>query len=162
MALKDLLRRLLPSHRPSDGEKPTPTDWSIAKATNHETGAVGILRIRTSKPRRDDISELTTAVVIRWPYESENGMPPSDVNQQQLAFEAALDPLSGENEISELVQVFTGMGTKEWTYYARNRERFMSHLNQLLAGHPRYPLEIEFYDDPAWEMWDEFRQSIQR
>jgi hypothetical protein len=23
----------------------------------------------------------------------------------------------------------------------------------LLSGHPRYPIEVEFYDDAEWQMW---------
>ena len=46
--------------------------------------------------------------------------------------------------------VSTGMGLKEWIFYARTREQFLDEFNQLLAGHPGYPIEIEFAEDPAW------------
>jgi len=162
MPLKNLLQRLLPSRPRSEAPKPEPTDWSLAQAVNHETGETGILRTRTCKPRRADLESLTTAVVITWPYQSPNGMPPSEINQQQLHFERALDPLSADHENSELVQVFTGMGQKEWTFYARSREAFMADLNRLLGGHPRYPLAINFYEDPAWQIWGENRETLGR
>jgi hypothetical protein len=35
-----------------------------------------------------------------------------------------------------LAASFTGMGLKEWTFYARDRDLFMAQLNELLQGHP--------------------------
>src|SRR5262245_1563535 len=100
-----------PSHRaPVSGSGPNPLDidveaWRIVEASNKESGELVIFRIRLTKPDRADIERLTTAVVIQWPHRG-RVIPPDDVNQQQLAFEEALDPLSSDGE-SELVQVVT-------------------------------------------------------
>jgi hypothetical protein len=45
------------------------------------------------------------------------------------------------------------MNLKEWIYYTRSSGAFMARLNDLLLGHPRFPIQIEFYDDPQWEVW---------
>src|SRR5207247_2013326 len=89
----------------------------------------------------------------KWPYVSDTGLPDKEESQRQVAFERAVDPLSWANDNSELVQVATGMGLKEWIYYARSRELFMERLNTRLAGHDPYPIKIEFFDDPGWEIW---------
>lgn len=154
MALKDLLRRLIPASQAPD--------WKIASAVNNKTGAAAVLRIRAGKPRRQDVHELTTAVVVKWAYESDTGMPPADVNQQQLAFERAIDPLCLDNGNAELAQVFTGMGSKEWTFYVRSRDQYMTDLNRLLAGHPAYPITIEFHDDPGWQIWADLLATLGR
>ena len=44
----------------------------------------------------------------------------------------------------------TGNNLKELVYYIADRERFMDALNTALADHPRYPIEIDFYDDGEW------------
>jgi hypothetical protein len=31
-----------------------------------------------------------------------------------------------------------------------DRDVFMTNFNEALSGHPRYPLEINFYEDPDW------------
>lgn len=31
----------------------------------------------------------------------------------------------------------------------------MDELNDLLAPLPTYPLDIEFVEDPAWEVWED-------
>jgi hypothetical protein len=133
--------------------------WKIVTAQG-DGGQTAVIRIRLTKPGRPDVTELATAIVIKWPYDAAAGMPPASVNQQQLSFEEALDPLS-PGEDSELVQVSTGMGLKEWVFYARSRETFMARLNELLQGHPRYPIAIEFYDDPQWQVWGEVAEAIQ-
>jgi hypothetical protein len=135
--------------------------WRIITAHNPVLGETAIFRIRMSRPARADLITLTSAIVIQWPYEPASGMPPKPVNQQHLDFERALDPLSCENDNSELVQVTTGGGLKEWIYYARSRELFMARMNELLEAHPPYPLQIEFYDDPKWEVWGDTVRSLQ-
>ena len=135
------------------------TDWSIVSAQNPETGDVAVFRVRFAKPDRPDLASLVWAIVIQWPYESDQQMPPAEVNTAQQTFEAALDPLASSSH-SELVHVSTGMGLKEWIFYARTREEFMDELNELLAGHPRYPLDIEFFEDPGWEVWEDMVKNL--
>lgn len=130
------------------------SDWSIVSARNPETGEAAVFRVRFSKPNRPDLASLLWAIVIQWPYESDQQMPPPEVNAAQQAFEAALDPLAPSSH-SELVHVSTGMGLKEWIFYARSREEFMGELNDLLSGQPRYPIDIEFFEDPNWEVWED-------
>jgi hypothetical protein len=130
-----------------------PTDWNIISVKHPETGEGAVLRVRFSKPARPDLASLVWAVIIQWTYGGKQ-MPSPEVNEAQLAFEAALDPLASSGH-SELVHVSTGLGLKEWIFYARTREEFMDELNELLAGHPRYPLDIEFEEDPAWEVWED-------
>ena len=135
-------------------------DWSIVSAQNPETGQTAVFRVRFSKPDRQDLASLVWAIVIRWPYESDE-MPPAEVNVAQQSFEEALDPLASSRH-SELVHVSTGMGLKEWIFYARTREEFMGELNELLSGHPGYPLDIEFFEDPNWEIWDGEVKDLRR
>jgi hypothetical protein len=127
--------------------------WRIVEAKNEARREHAVFRIRVAKPARKDIDHLTRAIVIKWAYQGP-GMPPDEVNQQQVAFEEAIDPLWSEGG-SELMQVATGMGLKEWIFYARSSDAFMARLNSLLSGRPRYPIEVEFYDDPEWQMWSQ-------
>src|SRR5688572_9064759 len=105
-----------------------PTDWRIVSARDPETGQVAVLRVRFSKPDRADLASLVWAIVIQWPWESDQQMPPAEVNAAQQTFEAALDPLASSGH-SELMHVSTGMGLKDWIFYARTREEFMDELN---------------------------------
>lgn len=137
------------------------TDWSIVSLQDPETGQMTVFRVRFSKPDRPDLASLVWAIMIQWPYDSDQQMPPAEVNAAQQSFEEALDPLASSSH-SELVQVSTGNGLKRWIFYARSREEFMAELNELLSGHPRYPLDIEFFEDPRWELWEQMVEDLQR
>jgi hypothetical protein len=130
----------------------------MVTARNPETGQVAVFRARFAKPARPDLASLVWAIVIQWPYDG-NQMPPAEVNAAQQSFEQAVDPLASSTH-SELVHVSTGMGMKEWIFYARTREQFMDELNQLLSGHPRYPLDVEFLEDPNWEVWEDMVKDL--
>lgn len=136
-----------------------PTDWSIVSARDPETGQGAVFRARFSKPARPDLPSLVWAILIHWPYESDQPMPPAEVIEAQQRFEAALDPLSSSTH-SELMHVSTGMGLKEWIFYARTREQFLDEFNQLLTGHPRYPIEMEFAEDPSWKIWQDMVKDL--
>jgi hypothetical protein len=138
----------------------TSTGWKIISARNPETADHAVFRARFAKPDRPDLASLVWAIVIQWPYDGD-AMPPAEVNAAQQRFEEALDPLASSGH-SELAHVSTGMGLKEWIFYARTREEFMAALNGLLSGHPRYPLDIEFFEDPEWEIWQDMVKDLRR
>jgi hypothetical protein len=114
-----------------------------------------------NKPAIPDGRVFGCAVEISWLYSGTTDYPPREENQKQLAFETALDDLSGMNGFSELVQVSTGRGKKEWLYYTSDQERFMRDFNALLAGHEPYPIQINFYEDPEWKLWSEIVEAAQ-
>jgi hypothetical protein len=136
-------------------------DWVIVEIVRSETGDAAVLRMRTRKPKGIDSNHYSTAVTIKWSYESDLSLPNDEDNQKMVAFESAIDELSGMNGLSELVQVMTGMGVKEWIYYTNSRDVFMRRFNGLLQNHERYPLEIVFYDDPNWEIWQDMLAAVE-
>ena len=89
--------------------------------------------------------------VIRWRYDAaeNNGIPLPDVNSQMVALESAIDSIQ-EDELCVQVYSKSGNGLKELVYYIGNRDEFMQAFNEALADHPRYPLDIEFFEDPEW------------
>lgn len=148
-----LRRRRSPAAAPATQSFETnPADWSIVKVENDGSGESVVMRARFTRPDRGDLAALRTAIVVKWPYAGANRMPSPEINARQLDFERALDPLA-PGEISELVHVSTGLGLKEWIFYATTSEAFMERFNDLLANHDAYPIEIEFYDDPEWRVW---------
>jgi hypothetical protein len=43
-----------------------------------------------------------------------------------------------------------GAGLREYVFYIADRDRFLEELNTQVADHPRYPIEIKFYEDETW------------
>jgi hypothetical protein len=128
-------------------------DWRIFSLQNEPLNQSGILRLRIRRPDIPDIDSFRTAIEISWPYNGD--MPSDDTNHGQAVFEKAVDELTGENGFSELVQVSTGFGKKEWLFYTSDQSRYMDELNNALSQHERFPIEIAFYEDPDWKIWSD-------
>jgi hypothetical protein len=78
-----------------------------------------------------------------------------------IALEDAIDAL-GKSGLHRDAYSRTGNGVKEFAIYIADRERFMSAFNEALSKHPRYPLDINFYEDVAWKDYQEMRQLFKK
>jgi hypothetical protein len=89
--------------------------------------------------------------VISWRYDvfENDGMPPTAINHQMIQLETAIDDVQ-ESELCVQVYSKTGNGLKELVYYIGDRDEFMRAFNEALDDQPRYPLEIEFFEDREW------------
>ncbi len=133
--------------------------WRIVTVENEKIGTV-VMRLRIEQPRLPSGVAYCSAVSIEWPYESESPGPPPNVKQQMDGFEGAIEDLTDDNELSELMLVRTGLGIREWLFYSCDQPRFMERFNALLAGHPAYPLRISFVNDPDWKLWREMVDEV--
>ncbi|MHB0937142.1 MAG: DUF695 domain-containing protein [Armatimonadota bacterium] len=134
--------------------------WRIASATNAESGETVIIRIRIEKPQLAIKKDLSSVIVIEWPFESDDSMPSEEDYSRMQEFESSIDDLTGDNGFAEMVMARTGFGKRDWLFYTDNQDRFMQQLNNLLSGHERYPIQITFGDDPTWCHWQEILDSL--
>ena len=132
-------------------------DWEIVKAVNPEKGQAQVFRLRKTKPHGTHVRSLLTALSIRWSYDPASVFPKGEEKEAILKFERATDRLTEENGHSELVLVATGMGVKEWLYYVDDPSLFMATLKDVLGGEEPYPISVEWYEDPQWNLW---RQTV--
>ncbi len=111
-----------------------------------------VMKLMEDLPPEQVRERFAWLTVITWRYDASenNGMPVPDVNDQMKQLEASIDTLQ-ENELSVQVYARTGKGLKELVYYIGDRDEFMSAFNQALSDQPRYPLDIEFFEDPDWK-----------
>jgi len=137
-----------------------PDTW--ATATGKEADLPTIYRYRKNRPNArlsDEI--LSHALRVVWEYDgsSRNGMPEAAVNEAQIGFEDAIEPLC-EGSLGCLVLVFSGNSRKEWLFYTPSPDMWAAKLTKLLARHPPYPLLIENWADPEWTTWQNFTRSV--
>jgi len=86
-------------------------------------------------------------------------MPDATVNEAQIGFEDAIEPLcTGSSGF--LMLVFTGNSRKEWLFYTPSPDMWTAKLTKLLARHPPYPLRIENWADADWTTWQTFTRSV--
>ena len=113
-----------------------------------EDGLPVIYRLVDELPGEADREHFAWLTVISWRYgrEARNGMPPTAVNEQMIALELEIDKVEAAS-LCRHAYSRTGNGLKEFAYYITNRDLFMAAFNDALRNHPRYPIEIGFYED---------------
>ncbi len=97
-------------------------------------------------------------VSISWSYDAvrENSFPDEATQAAIYRLDAGLEPLE-QAQVGYRAYARTGKGLREWVFYTADRDQFLGALNEALAGHEAYPLEIKFYNDPGWS---DFRQLL--
>ena len=93
-----------------------------------------------------------TLSIISWTYDGDknNGMLLSDINHKMIDLENALESMMNSSKLYQHAYSRTGNNLKELVYYCTSKKDFMDLLNESLATHERYPIEITFYEDAQW------------
>ena len=128
-----------------------------------EDGLPLIFKFVDELPSQETRQRFRWLTVISWKYDRSirNGMPPESTNKQMVALEDAIDELE-KAALCRHAYSRTGNGLKELVYYILDRDQFMAALNHALREHPRYPLEIKFYEDEKWEDFQNLRGRFKR
>jgi Family of unknown function (DUF695) len=89
--------------------------------------------------------------VLRWHYDGSenNGMPNEEANLGMLAIDKAIGTFERPRYCTEAYRR-VGDDLREFVLYVADRDDFLASLNKALADHPRYPIEIKFYEDNNW------------
>ena len=111
-----------------------------------------IVKFINELPTIDIQNRLTSLTVVSWKYDgsSNNGMPTSEINEKMLVLEDALAKTMDRSGLYVHAYSRTGNNLKEFVYYSKGLEEFMPLLNETLQRQERYPIDINFYEDPAW------------
>lgn len=119
----------------------------------YENGAPVIFKFVNELPPEPIRSQLPWLTVISWPYDgsTNNGMPMADVNQSMIRLEDAIEDNIESDAVLRHAYSRTGNNLKEFVYYIHDQAEFLDALNKTLSEHPRYPIEITFYQDQNWE-----------
>ena len=134
--------------------------WAMATSRHEGNGRAIIFRYIQDFVNGFNKQSQPIRIIVAWSYDSETGMPATEERQRMDAMEDALALTVEKDGFASLVLVSTGEGLREWTYYARSKDEFMSRLNLGLANHPRFPIDIHISADPKWAMYDEFRRNV--
>ena len=128
-----------------------------------EDGFAVIYKFVDELPSQETRKKFRWLTVISWKYDRSirNGMPPESTNKQMIALEDAIDEIE-KAELCRHAYSRTGNGLKELVYYIPDRDQFMAAFNHALTEHPRYPLEIKFYEDKDWEDFQNLRGRFKR
>jgi len=127
----------------------TKDDWFVGEAQTDD-GPL-LIRARSELPSEADRKRYHELVTITWTYDGNDaGMPNTEDQERMSRFEGALEAGLEADKTGVQAVTLTGLGKREWRYYTADSERFLEALNRDLAEHEEYPLELELYEDEAW------------
>jgi len=130
-------------------------------AQGEQDGRPVIYRSLEAVPENQKELDFPNLINIYWSFEVDvnNGMPDSKSNEDQIAFEDAIESLD-QNGISHLMLVVTGNGRKEWIWYVKDVDSWLNQFNELLKNHEVYPIKIEIEQDPEWLTYHSFVSGV--
>lgn len=136
--------------------------WATAISTNADNGRRIIFRYAELLGPGFDRTSQPVRIIIVWKYQSESGQPGTEEHKQMNLFEDTLEPVLEQGTFATLALVSIGENLREWTYYAKSEDEFMSRLNYALVGKSPFPIEIHIEPDPGWKMYEEFTSRIRK
>jgi hypothetical protein len=156
-ALLAVLAAMLCTASSASGQE---TAWATAVATRPSDQHRIIHRYRIEFPPSFQRSLYPDRVIIAWTYPSDSGMPSTAEREAMDRMEDLLEAHVEKDGLATLVLVSTGEGLRAWVYYTRSREAFMAKMNEAFRGLPRFPIEVDLWNDPKWERYESFKAGV--
>ena len=118
-----------------------------------ENGLPVIYKFVNQMPEPASRAPLPWLTVIAWTYDGDdnNGMPGDADNQAMVQLEDVIEEQLDDGRRLRHAYSRTGNNLKELVYYSADRDGFIDAFNGALDGYPRFPIEINFYEDPDWK-----------
>ena len=136
--------------------------WGIAKAETNDGGIV-LFRYREKLPDKHFRSQNPHLLSIVWKYKSGSSstLPNEQTEALMSTFENQTNALE-DQALGYLVIIITGQNQREWVWYVADKQKFTQSLNKALGKQEKYPISLDFSEDPAWEMHAEFLKSMKQ
>lgn len=96
-------------------------------------------------------------MVVTW---RTSGFPDPALRDQFSTFERALGSLAFGLRSRLVASLISGDG-KSWSFYCVSYVEFLQDLNDALAGHAKFPLQIQWRDDAAWSEYETLRRFLE-
>ena len=130
--------------------------------TSEEDGLPVIWKVLRKFPPAALRKKLPWLAIFSWEYDGDgnNGMPDREEYRRMLELEKILEQGLVEAGACEYVYSRTGNSLKEFVFYIRDKEHFLEALDRTLSNHEYFPVDITFYEDPAWLEFDRLLEDF--
>lgn len=135
--------------------------WSLTtRTTDHRT--IIYRYIEALGPKAGERAGQRDRITVSWRYDAgaNNGMPTDDDKAAMDELEDALAPAVEQEGFANLALVTTGIGLREWTYYARSADEFVARMKEAVRGHAAFPVQVDVAADPDWTAYEAFRAQV--
>jgi hypothetical protein len=136
-------------------------EWTLASGET-ENGLM-FTRFRSGQPSDADRELFNKLVLVRWSFECRegSGLPTNEAMAAMDEFEdRILEASDAEKWWGSGVAIVTRDGTREWRFYTPDVPSFLQEFSEALRGLGPYPLELQAFDDPDWDGFDEIRAMM--
>lgn len=124
--------------------------------TEAENGNTIMVTGRDEVEKYRDSGKYPYRVEVIWRYEG-GGMPSLEDSKLMEQVTDALQKELRQNKGAVMTGIYTGDGERDWVFYTKRLSIFNTILNRSLEELPTLPIQIEAYEDPAWEEYTEMR-----
>ena len=138
------------------------TVWATAVSKQESTGRAIIFRYAKALREGFQRTRFPDRVIVAWKYQSASGMPVAQEQEAMNRMEDLLEPFTEKSGRSLLVLVSTGENLREWTYYAKSGQEFLTDFNKALEGPALFPIQIHVAPDPEWSTYERFREGVSK
>ncbi len=135
-------------------------DWWTAPAESAD-GRLIMVSGRRDIDRFRANPRFSIRIEVSWQYSDapHAEMPDDDVARLMEQATDALQATLDADPVAVMTGIYTGAGRRDWVFYTLSTHIFQKKLNEALAPLPLLPLQITAENDPAWEEYDEMRQT---
>ena len=133
-------------------------------ARTYEDDMPVIYKLVDELPDETTLESFPWLTLVSWDYDASenNGMPDDSAMDAMNCLERAIQDALVKNGLCRHAYSRTGNGQKNLVYYASNRDAFMAAFNDALIDHPKYPLEIGFYNDGDWDTFRKLLAAVRK
>jgi hypothetical protein len=82
--------------------------------------------------------------------------PAGDERALIYQFDEWMDELNNEQKGKTKALIITGLGPREWSFYAKSFDLWIDRFDDLMRDKPKVPIKISYSEDPLWEYWQKY------
>lgn len=125
--------------------------WSLVQG-ERESGPF-LLRYRQPVLQASDVNGYVRCLRIVWAYAAENSgtLPEEHAQSAMNSFENRLCEALEYDALAVLVAVLTFDGARQWIFYTSDISECGQRINTMPQEEDAYPVELDAFDDSAWE-----------
>ena len=124
--------------------------WNVGSAT--QGGSPIVVRFRQIPGTfNKQIYPHRLNLFWRMSLNTQAGLPDESESAKLEQFENRLIEAVERDSFAILAVVLTGGGEREFVFHSKDRAGFIDRLTHMPQEQARYPLNIQAYDDPAWD-----------
>jgi hypothetical protein len=134
--------------------------WFVAEGK--QAGLPVIIRARQHLQPLVSAPSHAKLLRIGWPFvpDAASGLPSREQNSRMQAFEDAIFAELERDQLCIFFCVYLHDGVKRWFAYTSDVQTTCERINAALAGHERYPIEMQVEDDPTWQEYADMLAGI--